>query len=525
MLLREDPAKEDAQLRYVRDMNLNTVRVEGKIPDENFLRLADEYGILITAGWCCCDHWEQWKRWDDEDRIVAAASLRDQIRRLRGHAAVFNWMNGSDNPPPPDVEKMYIGILKELGWPNPFESSATARPTSVTGDTGVKMTGPYKYVPPSYWLEDKERGGAHGFNTETSPGAAVPVVETLREMLPEERLWPMNSWWDYHAGGGVFRNIDYFTDALNGRYGTANDLKDYERKAQVMAYEGERAMFEAYGRNKYVSTGVIQWMLNNAWPSVIWHLYDYYLRQGGGYFGTKKACEPLHIQYSYDDRSVAVVNSFYKDFKGLKAWAKVYNLDLREVYAHDVVLDVAADGVARTFVIPQDSRLSATYFVKLWLEDASGKLVSSNFYWLSTHPDVLDWDRSTWYYTPEKSYADLQGLEKLPPVDLTATSSTETKGDEEVTHVALENPSRHLAFFVHLKVMRRSRGREDEGAMQETEVVPVLWEDNYFELIPGEKREIAATYKKADAGRGATVVEVDGWNVAPKIIAIEAQDK
>ncbi len=44
--------------------------------------------------------------------------------------------------------------------------------------------------------------------------------------------------------------------------------------------------------NKYTATGVIQWMLNNAWPSLIWHLYDYYLVPAGGYFGTKKANEP-----------------------------------------------------------------------------------------------------------------------------------------------------------------------------------------------------------------------------------------
>ena len=78
-----------------------------------------------------------------------------------------------------------------------------------------------------------------------------------------------------------------------------------------MAYDTERAMFESYSRNKYVSTGVIQWMLNNAWPSMIWHLYDYYLDTGGGYFGAKKACEPLHVQYSYDDQCVVVVNSTY----------------------------------------------------------------------------------------------------------------------------------------------------------------------------------------------------------------------
>ncbi len=403
MLLRESADREEQELQYVRDMNLNTVRLEGKLPDENFLRLADHYGILVMTGWCCCDHWEQWDKWDDEDRMIAAQSLRDQIRRIRSHPAVFNWMNGSDNPPPPDIERMYVGILKELNWPNPYESSATARTTPVTGESGVKMTGPYGYVPPSYWLLDKTLGGAHGFNTETSPGAAVPPIESLRQMLPSQDLWPVDSVWNYHAGGGVFKDIHIFSNALEERYGSASGPEDYARKAQALEYEGERAMFEAYGRNKYTATGVIQWMLNNAWPSVIWHLYDYYLRPGGGYFGTKKACEPLHVQYSYDDRSIAVVNSYYKDFHDLTISAKVYNLDLTEKFSREAKVDVSADGVVKPFVIPQIEGLSTTYFVRLTLTDESGKQVSSNFYWLSTKPDKLAWDRSTWYYTPTTS--------------------------------------------------------------------------------------------------------------------------
>ena len=194
------------------------------------------------------------------------------------------------------------------------------------------MTGPYDYVAPSYWLLDKTRGGAHGFNTETSPGPAIPPIESLRRMLPEDHLWPIDSWWDYHAGGGAFKDLKIFTTALDARYGPSTSVEEFARKAQVMAYEGHRAMFEAFGRNKYTSTGVIQWMLNNAWPSMIWHLYDWYLRPGGSYFGAKKANEPLHIQYSYDDASVVVVNSFYQAFPGMKARARVYNIDMtREV--------------------------------------------------------------------------------------------------------------------------------------------------------------------------------------------------
>ena len=162
-------------------------------------------------------------------------------------------------------------------------------------------------------------------------------------------------------------------------------------KSQMQAYEGKRAMFEAYGRNKYNSTGVIQWMLNNAWPGIYWNLYDYYLRTGGSYFGTKKACEPLHIQYSYDDRSIAVVNSFLQEFKGLRASVSVLNLDLTEKFSKEVTLDIPPDGVKRVIAIPDIKDLSTTYFVKLELKDAEGKIRSSNFYWLSTKKEVFNW--------------------------------------------------------------------------------------------------------------------------------------
>jgi exo-1,4-beta-D-glucosaminidase len=520
MMLRANPERQQAELQYVRDMNLNAVRLEGKVEDDNFLRLTDEMGILVFAGWCCCDHWEHWKNWTREDHQIAAESLRDQIRRIRSHPSLASWMNGSDNPPPPDVEKKYLGVLQELHWPNPVVSSATARPTTVTGDSGVKMTGPYEYVAPSYWLLDRQHGGAHGFNTETSPGPAVPPVESLRKMLPEEHLWPIDSWWNFHAGGGVFRDIHVFTNALSERYGKPANVKDYSRKAQAMTYEGERAMFEAFERNKYTSTGVIQWMLNNAWPSMIWHLYDYYLRPGGGYFGTKTACEPLHILYSYDDDSVAVVNSHFESFRGLKASAKVFNLDMSEKFSREATFDLASDGVAKLFTIPQLQGLSTTYFVRLSLEDAARQVVSSNFYWLSTKQDAHDWEHSTWYYTPQKSFADLRGLETLPPVELRASAAGEVKDDNRSVRLTVENPSASLAFQVHLKM--ESAGKTGDEGATETEILPVLWSDNYFALMPGEKREITATYAKALAGTGASRVVVDGWNVKP-LTVVEAR--
>jgi exo-1,4-beta-D-glucosaminidase len=506
MLLRATPERQEAELRYVRDMNLNAVRFEGKLEDDHFLELCDRYGILVMAGWCCCDHWEQWPQWDQEDEAIAAASLRDQLRRLARHPAVFDWLYGSDNPPPPKIEKLYLDIIQETEWPNPYQSSATAKPTAVTGATGLKMNGPYEYVAPSYWLLDSTHGGAFGFNTETGPGPAPPPVESLRRMLPEDHLWPIDSWWNYHAGGGAFQDIHVFTEALNARYGAASSLEDYARKAQVMAYEGHRAMFEAFGRNKYTSTGVIQWMLNNAWPGLIWHLYDWYLRPGGSYFGAKKACEPLHVQYSYDDRSVVVVNSYYQPFANMKVAARVYNLDMAGKFSREAKVDVAEDSSTRVFSLPEIGGLSSTYFVSLVLEDLSGDPVSRNFYWLSTKPETLDWDKSTWYFTPTRTFADYTALNSLPLVELKATSRTEERGTDRVTTVTVANPGKTIAFAVRLLVKKGPGGDE---------VLPVLWEDNYFPLLPGESRQVAATYRASDLGGAAPVVEVDGWNVKP----------
>jgi exo-1,4-beta-D-glucosaminidase len=492
LMLREDSQRLHDEFRYVRDMGLNTVRLEGKLETQEFFDLADHEGILVMAGWCCCDYWERWPRWKPQDFEIAQQSLRDQIYRLRSHPSLVMWLNGSDNPPPPDVEQMYLDIEKQLLWPNPVVSSATGKPTSVTGDSGVKMTGPYEYVAPSYWEQDSLQGqpnrkqcnpggcgGAYGFNTETSMGPAVPPIESIRNMVGTDHLWPIDDVWNYHAGGGEFKTIQVFSDALANRYGKPDNLEDFAFKSQLQTYEGVRAMYEAYSRNKYQATGVIQWMLNNAWPSMIWHLYDYYLRPGGGYFGAKRAMEALHPVYGYDDHSIWVVSSQYEDVKGLKLTTKIYNLDATEKFSHEDSVDAPADSTAKIFTLPDVQDLSAVYFLALRLTDSNGKLVGSDFYWLSTKPETIDWAKSTWWMTPTNSFADYTALAQLPKVKLKVTERTERKGADSITHVMLENSSKNLAFFARLKVQKGVKGPE---------ILPVVWEDNYISLLPGEKR-------------------------------------
>jgi exo-1,4-beta-D-glucosaminidase len=506
MMLRINQPRREAEFRYVKEMGLNTIRLEGKLEDETFLQRADRDGILVMAGWCCCDAWEKWGKWGEENKRVSVDSLRDQILRLRAHPSMLVWLNGSDNPPPPDRERAYLAVEKENNWPKPVISSATAKKTEPTGASGVKMSGPYEYVSSNYWLLDTKNGGAYGFNTETSPGPAVPPLEELQSMFPPEKLWPINEFWDFHAGGGEFKNIKVFTHAIEKRYGPLKDVSDLAWKSQAITYEGERAMFEAYGRNKYKSTGIIQWMLNNAWPGLIWHLYDYDLRPAGGYFGSKKALELVHVQFSYDDRSVAIVNGKQESLAGLKVVAKVYDTSMKEVFSNEANADVPADAVTKSFTVPEPAGITPTYFLALQLFSSSGELISRNFYWLSAKPDVPDFSKTEWYYTPLREYADFAALQDLPKATVTASMKVSNEGPESAARVHVENTGSGLAFLVRLRLLK---GRD--GA----EILPVFWDDNYISLLPGEKRDVTVHVRKSDLGGAQPVLAVDGFNVAP----------
>ncbi len=299
---------------------------------------------------------------------------------------------------------------------------------------------------------------------------------------------------------------------MTKRYGAPTSLDDFERKAQAMCYDNQRSMYEAYGRNKYVSTGVIQWMLNNAWPSLIWHLYDYYLVPAGGYFGTQKAQEIVHVQYDYDTDSVSVVNGKYEALQGYKVSAKLYNIDAKEAGSQEKTLDIPADAATKAFDLPKLATLSATYFLKLQLHDASGALVSDNLYWLSTKPDTMDWKhKKDTVYTPQKDFADLTGLNSLPQVKLDASAHAMQDAQTGMIHLRLKNPSASVAFMVHARLTKGNTGDD---------LVPILWRDNYFSLLPGEERTITATFAIADLDGRAPSLILEGYNIAPVSVEI-----
>jgi exo-1,4-beta-D-glucosaminidase len=190
--------------------------------------------------------------------------------------------------------------------------------------------------------------------------------------------------------------------------------------------------------------------------------------------------------------------------RGARLRARILGLDGTEKFARDSVVDLPADSSRRVFYLPAPSNISGAYFVDVRLTGADGRPLSNNFYWLSTHPDVLA-DTSTWYMTEVKSYADFTALRSMPQVTVTAAPRFTSSGGNGNAQVTLRNTSSSLAFFIRLQVV----GRTGEEAL------PVIWDDNYVSLLPGETRVLSATYRVADLHGGPPRLLMSGWNVRP----------
>lgn len=485
IFLRDTPEQLERQVKYVMDMNMNTIRFEniwGK--DDTIYDLCDRYGVLALVGWSCQWEWENYCGLPEVEHVgciiqpkeinLAARYFEDQVIRLHNHPAVFAWMTGSDCVPVYELEKRYLEIFAKYDY-RPYISSAKNLKSELTGWSGSKMAGPYEYVGPDYWYLDTMNGGAFGFNTETGVGANLPQAESLKKFIPEDQLWPTSEAWDKHCttSGSAMNTVTVLTNTINGQYGEATGFNDYVRKAHAVDYDATRAMFEAFRVNTPLTTGIVQWMLNSAWPSIYWQLYDFYGVPVASYYGTKKACEPVQLIYNYKDSQIYLVNEGNM-VADVTVSVKVYD-DASNLLLEDVkTLATSYRNTVKAFDMkPFDGR---PHFIALEIRDAEGKFIADNFYCIAAQRNEYDWDEYTWYDTPITSYSDLRFAFAQPEADVTM----ETSYADGVYTVVLKNNSPVISYMNILKA------KDAKGDL----LVPAYWSDNFFPLLPGQEKTI-----------------------------------
>ncbi len=503
IFLRNDSVRNAIEANYVKDMGLNSIRFENIWgTSEDIYDLCDRLGLMALVGWSCQWEWEHYLGSSidefggiktEHDMNLIAHSFGDQVAWLRNHPSIIAWFTGSDRLPRPELEQRYLDILENLD-DRPYIGAAKQKKSELTGYTGTKMAGPYEYVAPNYWYDPKAPGGAFGFNTETGIGAQVPQKESAIRMLGDA-VWPLGEAWNYHCTTATdgMNKLDVLTDIINKRYGEATDFDDFMRKAEWINYDGTRTMFEAFRARVPRATGIVQWMLNSAWPSAYWQLYDHYLVPTSAYYSLHHSNAPVQLIYDYEKREVVAVNESGKPAR-LNARMELFGLDDSEGRVEEAVAEVAPFTPVKVFALPDPEEMK---FVFLTLADSKGDIVAENFYVLSPKQDVNDFEHGNWFVTPVSESADFKPLAALPQADVV----TDIKRSGDTVTVTVTNRSKHVAFFNRLVAL-------DTAGML---YAPAWWNDNYFSLRPGQTKTVTCRLPSADDAKAATI-KLDGWN-------------
>jgi hypothetical protein len=461
--------------RYDRDANLNTIRNwQGQNSEEVFYELADEYGMLVWN-----DFWEVTtdSNAEAEDPQLFLANARDTILRYRNHPSIAMWCGRNEGVPQPILNQGLIALTHSLDGTRYYSPSSN--------QVNLLPSGPYGYEEPADYYSTIDRGFAVEVGT-----SSLPTLEWFERWLPKEDRWPVSDDWAYHN----WHPHDGFRDHREAEFGVAQSLEEYVRQAQMMNYVDYRAIFEGFNAHLWApNTGRLLWMTQPSWPSMLWGILSSDYATQASYYGTKKACEPLHVQLDLATNAVEVINTTRAALAGATVEADVYSLEGKVLLHREAKVSAAADDVTEAMRLELAPLLGeTTVLVKLALRGGDGKVVSDNLYWRAAS---------------DAGYRALDGMAKA---DVAVTAEAAGAAGRAIV-VRLKNGGSVAALQVKLTVV-------DAGG---AEVLPAFYSDNYVSLLPGEAREVRVEVPKV-GGVGGLRVKVRGWNLGDGVVGVGA---
>ena len=461
----------DIAVAYHADMNFTMMRNwVGQIGDKELYEACDRHGIMIWQDFWLANPSDGPDPYDPEMFI---ANAEDYVKRFRNHASIGIYCGRNEGFPPEQIDKALRRIVKE-DHPGLHYISSSA-------DEVVSGHGPYRALPVKEYFSLKN--GSDKFHSERGM-PNVMNYESLVRTFSSEALWPQNAQWgqhDYTMEGA--QSCASFNAIIEKGFGKPNNAKEFAELAQWVNYDGYRGMFESRSLNR---KGLLLWMTHPAWPSMVWQTYDYYFEPTAAYFGCKKASEPLHIQWNPVTDEIEVVNYSAGVRNGLTAKAQIINMDGSISWENEVSVDSKEDTTNKCMKLDFPASVSSAHFVKLTLTE-NGKIVSDNFYLRGVE---------------EGNY---QALREMPKVTLRSNVATNTGNDGTWTATAiLENTSSTPALMIRVNVVGEKDGEQ---------FLPVFYSDNYFSLLPGEKKEINIHWKDVDTRGETPKVVISGYNV------------
>ena len=456
----------DAAVRHHREMNYNMIRNwVGMTGDKEFYEACDRYGLMVWQ-----DFWlaNPADGPDPDNEKMFMNNARDFVLKIRNHPCIGIYCGRNEGYPPKTLDDGLRTVVATLHPGLDYISSSA--------DDGVSGHGPYNALKAKEYFE-RQTGKLH-----TERGMPnVMTYEGLSRTLDAEHLWPQNIYWGRHdfTMEGAQRGSS-FNQLIKDYFGEPTSAEEFCEWAQWINYEGYRAMYEGGNKN---AMGLLIWMSHPCWPSMVWQTYDYYLEPTAAYYGVKHACEPLHVQWNPITNQVEVINHSAGHQVGTVK-ASVYLLDGTLLWSKEMPYDLQEDKYFDAMTVEVPHHFEGVYFLRLTLTDGNGKQVSLNDYVQTLGTDSRE------------------ALHDLHRAQLSVTTSGKS--------ITLVNNGNVPAVMIRLNL------KGDDGE----QILPVIYSDNYFHLMPGESRTIGIEWKNEDARGTTPVVEITGTNVTKTTIQL-----
>ena len=461
----------DIAVAYHADMNFTMMRNwVGMIGDEELYDACDRHGIMIWQDFWLANPADGPDPYYPEMFI---ANAEDYVKRIRSHASIALYCGRNEGYPPEQIDQALRRIVKEEHSDIHYISSSA--------DDVVSGHGPYRMLPAKEYFTLKT--GNDKFHSERGMPNVMTYESMLRTFSPKG-IWPQDHQWgmhDYTREGA--QGCTSFNEIIAKGYGEPQSAKEFAELAQWVNYDGHRSLFESRSPKRQ---GLLMWMSHSCWPSMVWQTYDYYFEPTAAYFAIKKASEPLHIQWNPATDEVEVVNYSAGTHKGLEAKVQVLNMDASVAWEKTATVDSNEDTTEKCIKLSFPASLSKVHFIKMTLTE-NGKVVSDNFYHRSLE---------------ENNYQDLR---QLPKVALQSTVEV-TKGADGrwQSKVTVKNPSDTPALMIRMNLV---------GEQDGIQILPAIYSDNYFALLPGEEKEVQISWKDEDTRGEKGRVLITGYNV------------
>ncbi|MBP3518154.1 MAG: beta galactosidase jelly roll domain-containing protein [Parabacteroides sp.] len=490
-MLRTSDERTYAELRYTKQSGINLIRMWGGgiAESDYFFQLCDEMGLLVWQ-----EFWMTGDTKHPQDKDLYLSNVEATVKRLRNHPSLAYYVSSNESTEMPGAKELIMKLDGTRGYQMQSECD------------GVHDGSPYKQVNPMQHYENtaSERGSrVDGFNPEYG-APTIPTVETLREVMDEKDLWPINKKvWDYHDGGGFHLMSTLYTDLTN-QYGPSSSIEEFAMKGQAVGAMNSKSIWEVWNYNKLnygdrYASGLLFWYHNCPVSQVCARMWDYSLEPTASLYHTQNALEPLHAQFDYLKNTVSVYNDYYQAFKNYKVSAEVYDLNSKKVWSKSQKIDIPEDGVVNDiFTIDFPQNITQVHFIKLRLFDANGKEVANTFYWRSK--DKYE-GRKTLTGPTSSGFEELS---KLKQVQLKIRYKTYQEDDRHFIKAEIKNPSSTVAFFTQLQLLDPDK----------KPVRPSFYTDNFFSLLPGESKTVIIETAESDMPSKPTFV-VKGWNIKP----------